>query len=55
MRFIRKMTFPAGQEAFIQLNAELSKVWPVLTERKDAPDDAKEWEGKPDKLPLLER
>ena len=46
---------PAGQEAFIQLNAELSKAWPVLTERKDAPDDAKEWEGKPDKLPLLER
>ena len=29
--------------------------WPVLTERKDAPADAKEWEGKPDKLPLLER
>ena len=23
--------------------------------RKDAPADAKDWEGKPDKLPLLER
>ena len=46
---------PAGQEAFIALNAELSKAWPVLTERKDAPADAKDWEGKPDKLPLLER
>jgi ferredoxin len=46
---------PAGQEQFIALNAELSKAWPVLTERKDAPADAKEWEGKPDKLPLLER
>jgi ferredoxin len=46
---------PAGQEAFIALNAELSKAWPVLTERKDAPPDAKDWEGKPDKLPLLER
>jgi len=46
---------PAGQEAFIALNAELSKAWPVLVERKDAPPDAKDWEGKPDKLPLLER
>ena len=46
---------PAGQERFIALNAELSKDWPVLTERKDAPADAKEWDGKPDKLPLLER
>jgi ferredoxin len=27
----------------------------VLTVRKDAPPDAKEWEGKPDKLKLLER
>ena len=46
---------PAGQEAFIQLNADLSKIWPVLTERIDAPEDAKEWDGKPNKLPLLER
>jgi len=46
---------PAGQEHFIQLNAELSKGWPVLTVQKDAPADAKEWDGKPDKLPLLER
>src|ERR1700754_1200747 len=46
---------PAGQEGFIALNAELSKAWPVLTERKDAPADAKEWDGKPDKLGLLER
>ena len=46
---------PAGQEGYLALNAELSKVWPVITTRKDAPADAKEWEGKPDKLPLLER
>ena len=46
---------PAGQEGYLALNAELSKVWPVITVRKDAPADAKEWEGKPDKLPLLER
>jgi ferredoxin len=46
---------PAGQEQFKQLNAELAKGWPVITEKKDAPADAKEWEGKPDKLGLLER
>ncbi len=46
---------PAGQEAFIALNAELAKAWPVLTERKDAPADARDWDGKPGKLPLLER
>jgi ferredoxin len=33
----------------------LSKAWPVITVRKEPPEDAKEWEGKTDKLPLLER
>ena len=46
---------PAGQEVFVGINAELAKAWPVITTRKDAPADAKDWEGKPDKLPLLER
>ena len=46
---------PAGQEPFVALNAELAKEWPVLTTRKDPPADAAEWDGKPNKLPLLER
>jgi len=46
---------PAGQEGYIALNAELAKIWPVLTERKDPPPDAQEWDGKTDKLSLLER
>src|SRR5262245_8520198 len=46
---------PAGQEQFRQLNAELAKHWPVITEKKAEPPDAKEWEGKPDKTKLLER
>jgi ferredoxin len=46
---------PAGQEHFKQINAELAKSWPVITEKKPAPPDAKEWEGKPDKTKLLER
>ena len=46
---------PEGMENFIELNEELSREWPVLTEMVDAPADAAEWAGKPDKLKLLER
>ena len=46
---------PEGQEIFIQLNADLSKIWPVITAVQDAMPDADEWNGKPDKLALLER
>ena len=44
-----------GQDHFIELNAELALIWPVITEAKPPPDDAAEWDGKPDKLELLER
>ncbi len=46
---------PEGQDDFVALNAELAKDWPVIAEKKDAPPDAEEWEGKPDKLQYLER
>ncbi|MEE9492347.1 MAG: ferredoxin FdxA [Gammaproteobacteria bacterium] len=46
---------PADQEIFLQLNEELCKDWPVITQMKAAPEDADEWNGKPDKLDLLER
>jgi ferredoxin len=46
---------PAEQAQFLQLNKDLSRKWPVITEKKDAPPDAKEWEGAPDKLSLLEK
>ncbi len=46
---------PADQEQFIALNAELAAKWPVITEMKDAPADAKEWEGVAGKLEYLER
>jgi ferredoxin len=45
---------PAGQEKFIELNAELSLKWPVITEIKEPPADAKEWDDKKDKLKFLE-
>ena len=40
---------------FIELNAELSKVWPVLNEIKPPPEDADEWKEKTDKIQYLER
>ena len=46
---------PADQEKFLALNEELSQNWPVITEMKDAPADAKEWEDVPNKLQHLER
>lgn len=45
---------PAGQEAFTELNAELSQVWPVIAEQKDPLPDAAEWDGKENKLEHLE-
>ena len=46
---------PSDQENFLELNAELAEIWPNITEKKEAPADAEEWEGKPNKLALLER
>lgn len=46
---------PEEQRHFTALNAELTKKWPVLTEKKPAPPDAADWETKPDKLKYLER
>jgi len=46
---------PAGQESFLQLNAELSQLWPVITEIGTPPADCDEWRDKPNKLKLLER
>lgn len=46
---------PDSQVEFLELNAELSLEWPVITVMKEAPADAKEWDGIPDKLEYLER
>jgi ferredoxin len=45
----------ADQSQYLALNKELSRQWPVITEKKEGLPDAKSWEGKPDKLKLLER
>ena len=46
---------PDDQAVFLELNAELSAEWPVITVMKEAPADAEEWDGKPNKLQYLER
>ena len=46
---------PAGQENNLELNAELSAQWPVITEAKEPPADADDWKDVEDKLEHLER
>ncbi|MFB3090970.1 MAG: ferredoxin FdxA [Gammaproteobacteria bacterium] len=46
---------PENMQQFLELNTELSRVWPVINEMKDPPEDESEWRGKPNKLELLER
>jgi ferredoxin len=37
---------PEDQKDFLQINAELSEKWEVITEMKDALPDAEEWANK---------
>jgi ferredoxin len=46
---------PPGQEQFLELNEELSQIWPVITAAKPPPEDAEDWDGVPNKLQYLER
>ena len=43
------------QRHFLELNEELSRTWPVLTEKKDGPEDAADWEWVEGKFQYLER
>lgn len=46
---------PDDQQHFLELNAELAQDWPVITEMKDAPEDADDWKEVKEKLQHLER
>jgi ferredoxin len=46
---------PEAQRHFIALNAQLATQWPTIIERKEPPEDADEWNGKPGKLQHLQR
>ncbi|MCP5145615.1 MAG: ferredoxin family protein [Gammaproteobacteria bacterium] len=43
------------EQQYLELNRELSKVWPTINEMGTPPADADEWKGKDDKLQYLER
>lgn len=44
---------PDDQKEFIELNAELSKHWPSITEVIPPPIDAQKWDGVPNKIDCL--
>jgi ferredoxin len=46
---------PKGQENFIALNAELSRLWKPIVEKKPAPADAEQWKDAKGKLQYLAR
>ena len=46
---------PDEMQNYLTLNEELAKEWPVITEMKPAPADAKDWDEVKDKLKYLER
>ena len=46
---------PDGADNFIALNEELSRKWPVITEKTDPLPDAAKWDGVADKLQYLEK
>jgi ferredoxin len=42
------------QQQFKELNARLAQKWPNITAKKDAPEDAKDWDAVTDKLQYLQ-
>ena len=40
----------SGLEKWLSVNAEYAKTWPNISQKGEAPADAKEWEGVPDKF-----
>ena len=46
---------PEDQKEFIEINAELSKIWPSITRAESALEDADKWADVSEKKQLLER
>ena len=46
---------PADQIKFIEINEELSKEWPNISQKKDALPQAEEYKNQKDKFNLLKR
>ena len=41
-----------GMEKWVEMNRKYSEIWPVITEKKIPPKDAKNWENKENKFEL---
>jgi ferredoxin len=46
---------PEDQQSFVALNADLSRMWPSIIEKKGAPADADTWAKVKEKIALLAR
>jgi ferredoxin len=46
---------PPEYHEYLAINAELCQQWPNINELKAPPEDADDWNGTANKLPLLER
>ncbi|XOZ33784.1 ferredoxin FdxA [Halomonadaceae bacterium KBTZ08] len=46
---------PDDQQEFIEINADLAAKWPNITEKKEPPADAEDWDGVKGKKQYLER
>lgn len=46
---------PEDEQIFLELNAELADIWPNITEKKEALEEAEEWGKVKGKLEHLER
>ena len=46
---------PVGQESFLQLNAELSKIWPTIIKKESEMPDAEQWSTEQSKIHLLKQ
>ncbi len=48
-------SLPAKWSEYVEINADLSKSWPNITEKKDPLPDAEQWKDVEDKRKMLER
>lgn len=45
---------PEDQQIFLDINAEKSKIWPIINETTAAPADAKDWEAVANKRQFID-
>ncbi|HHH38958.1 MAG TPA: ferredoxin family protein [Sedimenticola sp.] len=46
---------PPDQQQFLEINAELARRWPVITEKKSPLPEAEKWDGVKGKIRYLEK